>query len=271
MNEFYEDKKYLYTRFTMTLHDILKENPNFLDDLKMSTDERTLKLKNMFIAKWDIYEVSGETEGTAKLYIKNKFNMYKDYYEELITAYETKIEMLDGKLTSIEIKDKLSSTENKNDNINRNGSVDTTDALTKNDTKTIEYEDTSKETITNEEIVDETTTNYDLPRKITSENTPSSKSERDATIDTNGSDDITKSGNESEKLSGTDTRKIDTSTQDTETRKGDTTKEETKNKTIITKGQENVIDLKKKYMELLRNVYLDFVEKFEPCFLSLFY
>lgn len=271
MNNFYDEKKYLYTRFTMTLHDILREDPNFLDILVLSTDERTTKLKNMFIAKRDIYEVSGETEKVAKLYITNKFNMYKDYYEELITAYETKIEMLDGKLTSIEIEDTLSSTENKNDTITNENTIVTKDTTESNSTDITKDSGTVKDEREITENITETTDTYDLPRKNTSENTPSTKVEHNTTTTTTDDNTETTDKTKTTTKENTDTRDINTTNNGNETRKGDTTKEETKNKTITTKGQENVIKLKKEYMELLRNIYLEFVNKFEPCFLSLFY
>ena len=39
----------LYTRYTITLHDALIDNPDLLDGLVMSTNDRTNKLKEMFI------------------------------------------------------------------------------------------------------------------------------------------------------------------------------------------------------------------------------
>lgn len=266
-----DERKYLYTRFTITLHDMLIEDPTFLDNLKMSTDERTTKLKNMFIAKWDIYEVSGETPKTAKLYIDNKFNMYKDYYEELISAYETKIEMLDGKLTSIEIDDTLSSTIDTNLTNTGNSSENNTHNDNGNDNHFIDKQDTYNETNTNEQNKNLNVENYDLPRKTTSENSPSTRQVQDDTTGINISIDRTKNSHTQDNHTYTNSGTYENTIEDTRTEVGKNTKEETKNKTITTKGQENVIELKKKYMELLRNVYLEFVNRFEPCFLSLYY
>ena len=43
----------LYTRYTITLHDALIYNPDLLDGLVMSTEDRTRKLKEMFISNID--------------------------------------------------------------------------------------------------------------------------------------------------------------------------------------------------------------------------
>lgn len=305
------DNKYLYTRFTKTLHDILNDTPTFLDDLVLSTDDRTQKFKNMFIAKWDLYEVSGETENVAHLYIKNKFNMYKDYYEELLDAYEEKINMLDGKATEITISDTLTSTENKDDkitsestgntkdvgsssiegNVKDNGTINTTKDDIRNTTGENKETGTVEDTRNVNQTINKLTNEYDLPRKATAENTPSNKTEEDTTTTTNDTNtettDRTINVSENETIKETEektitntkeetkdestTHTIDTTGNATQTKVGETTKDETRNKTISTKGQENVIKLKKEYMELLRNVYLEFVNRFEPCFLSLFF
>lgn len=183
--------KYLYTRYTITLHDLLINEPTLLDNLTLSTAERTEKFKNMFIAKWDVYEINTETVKMFKLILINKFNTLKDYYEELISAYETKINMLDGKLTSI----------------------------------------TREDTEDNNQIYSGESLNYDLPRTNSAENKPSSKSNNS----------------------------------------GNTNDNKRFNQTITTKGEENVISLKTQYMKMLRNIYYEFVNDFETCFMQLFY
>lgn len=191
MSDINDIEKYLYTRYTITLHDLLINEPTLLDDLTLSTSDRTKKFKDMFIAKWDIYEINAETVKMFKLIITNKFNTLKDYYEELISAYETKINMLDGKLTTITRED------------------------TEDNTQTYSGE----------------SSNYDLPRTNTAENKPSSKSNNS----------------------------------------GNTNDNKNFNQTITTKGEENVISLKTQYMKMLRNIYYEFVNDFETCFLQLFY
>lgn len=181
----------LYTRYTITLHDALIDNPDLLDGLVMSTADRTKKLKEMFINRWEIYEIGLETINLFKLCINNKFNTIVGFYEELLDAYETKINMLDGK--------KFSITTTRNKAINTNGN--------------------------NENL------NYDLPRTVQAESKPSSKSSSNSANNSN----------------------------------------EDSTETITQTGNENVIELKKEYMKIIKNIYLDFAEDFKTCFLDLYY
>lgn len=194
----YEDLEF-YTRFTITLHDALLKEPTLLDNLTLSTTERTDKFKNFFIAKWFNYEISGETIPMFKALIENRFNTLKDYYEELITAYEIKIDMLDGKMVTITRDDTKNDTFNRNVNLNGENKI------------------------------------YDLPRTSVAENKPTQKS------------DIVNSNVE------------------------DSTTNKTLKQTISKKGGVNVIDLKRDYMKLIRNVYIDFVTNFDTCFIDLYY
>lgn len=194
----YEDLEF-YTRFTITLHDALLKEPTLLDNLTLSTTERTDKFKNFFISKWFNYEISGETIPMFKALIENRFNTLKDYYEELITAYEIKIDMLDGKMVTITRDDTKNDTFNRNVNLNGENKI------------------------------------YDLPRTSVAENKPTQKS------------DIVNSNVE------------------------DSTTNKTLKQTISKKGGVNVIDLKRDYMKLIRNVYIDFVTNFDTCFIDLYY
>ncbi len=81
---------------TMTLHDALIADNTLLDFISLSTQAQTDKFKEIFSARWDIYEIGGETIPLAKRFFANKFNIKKDYYQELIDDYENKIDYLDG-------------------------------------------------------------------------------------------------------------------------------------------------------------------------------
>ena len=181
-----------YTCFTITLHEALLKEPTLLDNLTLSTTERTDKFKNFFIAKWFNYEISGETIPMFKALIENRFNTLKDYYEELITAYERK-------MVTITRDDTKNDTFNRNVNLNGENKI------------------------------------YDLPRTTVAENKPTQKS------------DILNSNVE------------------------DSTTNKTLKQTISKKGGVNVIDLKRDYMKLIRNVYIDFVTNFDTCFIDLYY
>lgn len=83
---------YLYSATSITLHDALLEDNTILNDFVLSTVDRTNKFKNMFIACYDTKSLCSEVIETFKLYIKNKFNEYKDYYEDLLDIYERQLD-----------------------------------------------------------------------------------------------------------------------------------------------------------------------------------
>lgn len=135
--------------YTMCYKDVLEIAPSLLDDIVWDTTEHTDKLKEMIYAKFFNYEISGETIPEQKLFMKAKFDEYKDYYSELLSAYEHEIEWLDGIITSEEYS---GSNEN-----------------TKTFTPRSKYQTTDTPAVVN------TTEEYDLPRSASSENRPSSK------------------------------------------------------------------------------------------------
>ena len=94
------------------------------------------------------------------------------------------------------------------------------------------------------QIVD---THYDLPRTTSSENRPSMQDVRD--IDDHTSKD---------ESSGEDT-----SAQDR-------VKDTTNNESIMHSGTENLIRAKKDYLDLIRNLFDEFAERFRPLFLEVF-
>lgn len=135
--------------YTMCLHDVLVLDPNLFDFVEMDTTEHSQKLIDMIKAKWNIYEISGETIPEFKLFMVNKFNQYKDYYIEKINAYEIQIRWLDGEIN----KDTYNLTEESDENY----------------TPQVEYTTTDTPGVT---MTDE---HYDLPRSSSTENRPSSR------------------------------------------------------------------------------------------------
>lgn len=139
----------LNAEFTMCYKDVIEQYPDVLENIVMDTTEHTSKLRDMLAAKWSIYEISGETIPEFKLFLECKFNQYKDYYVEMLGAYETEINWINGLITSTNLSE--AGTDNKD---YTPGAV---------------YE---TETSPGVSITDE---NYDLPRSASSENRPSSK------------------------------------------------------------------------------------------------
>lgn len=250
----YEDLEF-YTRFTITLHDALIKEPTLLDNLTLSTPERTSAFKKMFINRWDIYEIGVETIPMFKYIIENKFNILKDMYEELLTAYETKIDMLDGEKETIT-----------RDDVKKENGTKTTD-LTGNVSTTATITDDTTTTTTNTGTVskdsNENKSHFDLPRTNTNQDKPSSKDS--STYGDTVTNDL------SENLTGKNTNKTDNKTTNTANTSTADNKDATLKQTITKTGGVNVISLKRDYMSLIRNVLLDFVNEFDKCFLDIYY
>ena len=200
-----------YAKFTMTYQEAIEIDPTIAYNLTLDTQEHSEKLQNMIKDRYWNWEIGGETLGEFKAMLSHHFRTIRDYYIELIQAYETKINMLDGRLTSVVV-----------------------------DENTIS-KDTSSGTLSHTGTNSGDGKNYDLPRSNATENRPSSRNESSATTNT------------------------------TDTSSGTTDKQGTRDKTVTTTGGENVIELKRSYLNLLRNVWLELVNELSPCFLDLFF
>lgn len=162
-------------------NDIYEDFYNYVyEDLVTGNWNSTMvrSLTDMIVSKYMYYEVFTEYATDFMRIFYSIFNRYKDYYSELIIAYQTEINFLDG------------------------------NSITRTFTPRAEYE----------------SSNYDLPRSSSDIDRPTSKS--------------TNAG-----VDGVDT-------------------------TVVKGG--DVIDLKRRYMDLLRNVYDEFASKFQPLFIELF-
>ena len=172
-----------YAKYTIVFNNLLELDPNFIwEDLQLDTNEHTQKFKDMFIARWGLYEIGGETIPQFKEFIRHRFNEYVNYYIEKINAYDTEIDMLDGIVETY--------TEQNNDTASNNSQL------------------------------------IDLPNKQTSKEYITSKT------------------------------------------KDETTNERFKN--IRRRGGVNVINLKKDYLKLIQDIYKEFVDKFDTCFIQIF-
>ena len=200
-----------YAKFTMTYQEAIEIDPTIAYNLTLDTQEHSEKLQNMIKDRYWNWEIGGETLGEFKSMLLHRFRTIRDYYIELIQAYETKINMLDGKKTSVIIDEDITNKDTSSGTLSRTG------------TKSGDGK------------------NYDLPRSNSTENRPSSRNESSVTTNT------------------------------TDTSSGTTDKQGTRDKTVTTTGGENVIELKRSYLNLLRNVWLELVNELSPCFLDLFF
>ena len=91
----------LYAKYTILLYDLLQEEPTFLDFMELDTNEHTEKFKKIFIAKWSMYEIGGETSQQFKIFLKQDFDLHKDYYIEKINMYEKDFNLADGVISTI--------------------------------------------------------------------------------------------------------------------------------------------------------------------------
>ena len=187
---------------TMTLHDALIIDNTLLNFISLKTTEQTNKMKEIFLARWDIYEIGGETIPLFKRFLTNNFNKHKDYYQELIDDYENKINYLDG----------ITSTEG------------------------VSYTDSSNGSVSKARIGTENIDVIDLPNKQTTNNYVSQKNNTSESISETNTYDDSKAGN----------------------------------KIITRNGDVNILEQKIKYQKYLRNIYLEFAERFKDCFVMIY-
>lgn len=135
--------------YTMCFKDALEIAPDLMDDIVWDNGEHTMKLRDMIYSKFYNYEIAGETLPEQRLFMKTKFDAYKDYFLEYINAYETEITWLDGIISS------------------ETGS----NSGTKNKT----FTPRASYTTTTTPGVVTTTDEYDLPRSEATNNRPSSR------------------------------------------------------------------------------------------------
>lgn len=88
----------LFREYTITLRDLLREEPTLLSDIFTfdGDDERADKFIKVFTGMYNIYEIGAETVEEFKVFLQSVYDENIDFYIELLNAYETRIEMLDG-------------------------------------------------------------------------------------------------------------------------------------------------------------------------------
>ena len=253
---------YEYSYSSLTLRDVLKIEPTVLDNLSMSTSDRTIKFKNMFKAYYNSKSIAGETIELFKLWIEDKFNAYKDYYEDMLTVYEKEIALDDGIVTTITHTDVGSNTEEgtNSDTSSR------TDASSNDESGTTSETDTLSESVVTTKNIDtqNDTDNIELPNRTTAGEYVSSRIKN--SVDTDETDNV--ADNKTETKSGSYQKGNDYSNESSIDNSGEYNKEGSYSKNIseLRKGDVNVIEQREKALKYIRNLYLEFVKKFEDCF-----
>lgn len=87
---------YMYSYTTMTLMDALKLEPTLLDNLVMDNADRTQKFKDEFIAVYNTKSIGAETISLFRVWVENKFNEVKRYYNSRLDIYEKELDGDDG-------------------------------------------------------------------------------------------------------------------------------------------------------------------------------
>lgn len=196
----------MFAKYTETFFDFNKTYPSFLiDNLAMSTTERTEKLVNALKSVYNLYEIGGETEQTFMIMFMDTFNTWKDYYEERITAYEKQYDYTVG---------------NRRRTIKTSG-INTTGTQNTNSSSNNKH------------------TDIELPNKQVTfdyEGYPNAISKDDSTDE--------------------NSRAYDSNT--------------TLNDEVTTYFDDEFLDLKKKYLDQIRNIYLEFANKFKECFILIY-
>lgn len=146
---------YPYAKYTMTYQQACDLDVTLPEVLSFGDETKDKLIRDMVMDMYWNWEIAGETIGEFRHMLEHTFGSFKDYYSELIDAYQTKINMLDGRKTVTEVTSKGTNAstihnEFENKTVNDGGSNSTSNM-------------------------------YDLPRSASSENRPSGKTVNDST------------------------------------------------------------------------------------------
>lgn len=273
---------YDYSYTSVTLRDAMKYDTTLLDNLSMSTNDRTTKFKDMFVSMYRMKSIGSETVELFKIWIEDRFNEFKDFYEKKLDVYEDSFNYKDGVVTEITHTDEGTNSKTGTNTGSRN------DTRTLNLTETVDQDtsDTNRKTGTNSDSGtfsnsetgsdNSTKKDYNLPNKSVSQSDP--KGYLTGETDTTDANSVTRSGNESatHNISETDTKtgtnditKHNTGTDgNVETTSGSISEsgEYSKEATETRKGDVNVIEQHEKMDNYVKNIYRDFCIRFNDCF-----
>jgi len=91
-------------RYTQTLYDLRKTDPNFFDFIDFIDSDHSAELVSAIKAMWDIYEIAGETPGEQHKFMLDTFNEFKPYYVEKITEYDKKLDWINFHISTIGVE-----------------------------------------------------------------------------------------------------------------------------------------------------------------------
>ena len=160
----------LYSYASITLRDALIEDETLLDNLQMSTSDRTQSFVKQFKAMYNTKSIGAETIPLFKIWIENKFQEVLPYYEDLLTVYEKELDYDSGINIHTVINDS-SIVESQNDNSNTtvdvgNGKQDEYDLPNRNSIGYLTKENKSEGSMTHNSIDNRHTTEGSQGNKI---------------------------------------------------------------------------------------------------------
>ena len=152
---------YPFAKYTMSYQEVVALDATIPEVLTFGDDTKDKAIRDMVMDMYWNREIAGETVGEFRGMLSHAFGTIRDYYNELIDAYQTKIDMLDGRKTTTVIDGTDKTTEEGKNDYSSQGTID---------------RDSTN-----------TTNRYDLPRSTASENRPSGKTEDTSTDDRSSS------------------------------------------------------------------------------------
>lgn len=211
-------------------------------------------LMSVLASKWQFYEIAGEDEDTQYSYLTSIVDIFSSFTLEVLTNYTkafdyttsillTKSKTLtDHSTASTGVTSHSTSGKTESAHDDNNASSDTSNSSTETPN------------ITHDEI--------ELPNKVTSHEYVTSRSKDSGTTAVTGSGTVSQESHDvstgSENITADGTNDIS----------NEGSRNATDIESLEDKGK--YLEAKKAYMEQIKNVYLDFAERFTDCFIHMF-
>ena len=235
--------KLFEAKFTKLFKDVLEDNPDLLENISFTNPEYTQGFIDVFVNRFNIYEICTDDDEEFKELLEYNFNMNKEYFERTLDKYFQELDETLGYAYHKEYtlnKDYSSNVqiENSLSGENTTNYSSTDDATESNDTNT-------------------SLVNIELPNRPTTSEYPNFKSNTDE--EKSMTRNLESSGNQSD-ITETTVNGNNTQTDDTnETFEEDRT------------GGINVIDQRERMLKYIKNIYYEFTEKFKHLFMFIYY
>lgn len=279
----------------ITLEEYIEKYPTILNSIfQLQTESQTNQFINTFKSVWNEYVIGGFTEDEFLKMIKNRFNAYKPYYQDLINVYSKELNYEDGIKQTIEYDESHEYNTSAHDVNQRtlvganNGTHSESYHKIDNESNVAAHEGDITDSYTgnkeingeNSKINNSLNSVYDLPRSNVIDGTITNKTKNDITENNamsisedtensakkefNNTDTSTINRDEQNTINSTDAFTKNTSDNENNTHTNETDGIMNYKKTIT--GGVDVVDLRERYLKYIRDLYLDFANRFKDCF-----